>query len=63
MCDICFNTLNLEITWIYLMIQFVPRTKHSISVIKTDQFMLYREIIAVCSEIHTEYVNTRADRT
>jgi len=27
-------------------------------VIKTSQLMLYREIIAVCSEIHTKYINT-----
>jgi hypothetical protein len=28
------------------------------SVIKTNQLMLYREIIAVCSEIHTRHINT-----
>ena len=28
-----------------------------ISVIKTIQLMLYREIIAVCSEIHTKLIN------
>jgi len=28
------------------------------SVIKTSQLMLYREIIAVCSEIHTKHINT-----
>ena len=28
------------------------------SVIKTSQLMLYREIIAVCSQIHTEHINT-----
>jgi len=27
----------------------------SISVIKTNQLMLYREIIAVCPEIHKEH--------
>jgi hypothetical protein len=27
-------------------------------VIKTSQLMLYSEIIAVCSEIHTEHINT-----
>ena len=27
-------------------------------VIKTSQLMLYREIIAVCSEIHTKHINT-----
>jgi hypothetical protein len=30
----------------------------SISVIKTSQLTLYREIIAVCSEIHTKHINT-----
>ena len=29
-----------------------------ISVIKTSQLMLYREIIAVCSQIHTKHINT-----
>jgi len=28
------------------------------SVIKTSQLVMYREIIAVCSEIHTEHINT-----
>jgi hypothetical protein len=47
---------------IYIMqhinIQSVPRSKHSVSVIQTNQLMLYREIIAVCSEIHTKHINT-----
>ena len=30
----------------------------SVSVIKTSQLMLYREIIAVCSQIHTKHINT-----
>ena len=38
--------------------QSVPRSKHAVSVIKTSQLMLYREIIAVCSEIHTKHINT-----
>jgi len=25
---------------------------------KTSQLMLYREIIAVCSQIHTKHINT-----
>jgi hypothetical protein len=29
-----------------------------IPVIKTSQLMLYREIIAVCSQIHTKQINT-----
>ena len=32
--------------------------KGYISVIKTSQLMLYREIIAVCSQIHTKHINT-----
>jgi len=39
-------------------IQSVPRSKHSVSVIKTSQLILYREIMAVCSEIHTKHINT-----
>jgi hypothetical protein len=38
--------------------QLVPRSKHSVSVIKTSQLMLYREIIAVCSKVRTEHINT-----
>jgi hypothetical protein len=41
-----------------LKIQSVPRSKHSASVIKTDMLMLYREIIAVCSQIHAKHINT-----
>jgi len=29
-----------------------------VSVTKTSQLMLYREIMAVCSEIHTKHINT-----
>ena len=28
------------------------------SVIKTSQLIMYREIIAVCSQIHTKHINT-----
>jgi hypothetical protein len=31
---------------------------HCACVIKTGQLMLYTEIIAVCSEIHTKHINT-----
>ena len=37
--------------------QSVPRSKHSVSVIKTSQLMC-REIMAVCSEVHTKHINT-----
>jgi hypothetical protein len=47
-----------DLNGIYVKIQPVPRSKHSVSVIKTSQLMLCREIIAVCSEIHTKHINT-----
>ena len=28
------------------------------SIMKTSQLMVYREIIAVCSQIHTKHINT-----
>ena len=31
---------------------------HFMSVVKTDQVMLYSEIIAVCPQIHTKHINT-----
>ena len=43
---------------LYFHFQSIPRSKHSVSVIKTSQLMLYREIIAVCSQIHTKRINT-----
>ena len=43
-------------------IQSVPRSKHSVSVIQTSQLMLHREIIAVCSEIHTKHINTLCEQ-
>ena len=59
-----------NVTWLYSMciildkivhknlnIQSEPRSKHSVLVIKTSQLKLYREIIAVCSQIHTKHIN------
>jgi hypothetical protein len=43
---------------LHLKTQSVPRSKHTVSVTKTSQLMLYREVIAVCSEIHTKHINT-----
>jgi hypothetical protein len=34
------------------------RTAHSVSVTQTSQLMLYRDIIVVCSAIHTKHINT-----
>ena len=42
----------------HMKIQSVPRSKHSVSVIKTSQLMLYREIIPVSFQFHTKHINT-----
>jgi len=42
----------------HMKIQSVPRSKHSVSVLKTNQLMLYREIIAVSSQVHTKRIHT-----
>ena len=42
----------------YLKILSVPRSKHSVSVTKTSQLMLCKEIIAVFSDIHIKHMNT-----
>jgi len=34
------------------------KRKLSVSVTQTSQLMLYREIIVVCAEIHTKYINS-----
>ena len=52
------NTLCGQNVELYIKIQSVLRSKHSVSVIQTNQLMLYREIIAVCSQIHTKHINT-----
>jgi hypothetical protein len=52
------NSINPLRTKLYLSdlkTQFVPRSKHSASFIKTDKLILYREIIAVCTEIHVKH--------
>jgi len=53
------NTLCGQNVELYMKIHSVPRSKHSVSVIKTSQLMLYREIMAVCSYIHTKHINTQ----
>jgi len=51
-------------TELHLNTQSVPRSKHTPSRLyqPTSQLMLYREIIAVCSEIHTKHINTLCGR-
>jgi hypothetical protein len=41
-----------------LKTQSVPRSKHSVSVIKTSQLTLHRKIIAVRSQVHIKHINT-----
>jgi len=52
------NTLCGQNVELYIKTQSVPRSKHSVSVIKISHLMLYREIIAVCSQIPTKHINT-----
>ena len=52
------NALCGQNVELYIKIQSLPRSKHSVSVIKTSQLMLYREIIAVYYHIHTKHINT-----
>jgi hypothetical protein len=43
--------------YINIKTQTVRRSKHTVSVIKTSQLMLFREIIAVCSQIRTKHTH------
>jgi len=56
------NTLcgqNVELLNVKLVVHIVTTgTQRVKSLIKTSQLMLHREIIAVCSEIHTKHINT-----
>jgi hypothetical protein len=49
---------GLRLTVIIFKMFSSYRTVNTVSVIKTNQSMLCREIIAVCSEIHTKHINT-----
>ena len=53
-----FKRLRTKLYLTDLKSHFERRSKHSASFIKTDKLMLYREIIAVCNEIHTKHMNT-----
>ena len=56
------NTLcgqNVELLNVKLVVHIVTTGLLSVKVvIKTSQLMLYREIMAVCSQIHTKHINT-----
>ena len=46
------NTLCGQNVELYIKPQSVPSSKHSVSVIKSNQLMLQREIIAAFSGVH-----------
>jgi len=58
----CINTLcgqKVELLNVKLAVHIGTTGLQGVkSVIKTSQLMPYREIIAVCSEIHTKHINT-----
>jgi hypothetical protein len=51
------NLGNHPINLKHLNIKLVPRSKHSFSVIKTKQIVLYTEATAACSDTHTKHVH------
>ena len=51
-----YCTFKDETVSVSLKTQLVPRSKHFASVIKTIHLVLYREIVAVCSEIHAKHI-------
>jgi len=54
-----YNIKDRDNRTLHLKTQLLPQGKHSPCLLKkTNRLMLYREIIAVCSEIHTKHINT-----
>ena len=53
-----FNPLKTKRRLLYLKTKFVPRSENVISVMKTNQFMLYVAQVAAYSEINTKHINT-----
>jgi hypothetical protein len=52
------NHLKTEITLNYIsQAKFVPRSKHTVSVLKINQLMLHSKIIVLCSEVCAKHVN------
>jgi len=52
-----FKTSWTKRNTVCLKTQSVPRSKHSVWVIKTSHLTLCRQIIAVCSDTHTKHTN------
>ena len=57
--DILFNPLKTKHRLLYLNTQFILCRKHFISVIKTNQFMIYMTKFAVVSEINAKHTNAQ----
>jgi hypothetical protein len=53
----CNDPLKTKRRLLYLKTHFVPRSKHFILVIKTNQLALYRAKVAICSAINTKHTN------
>jgi len=51
------NTLGMKRNLFYLKTHFLPSSKHSVSVIKTDQLILYKTKVVLCSEFHAKHIN------
>ena len=51
------NPLSTKLELSDLKTHFVPRSEHSTSVLKTDKLILYREVIAVFSDIQAKHIN------
>jgi len=52
------NPLRMKCNLFYLKIQVLPRSKHSLPLLrKTNHLMLYRTKVVVFSEIHREHIN------
>jgi hypothetical protein len=56
--ELNINLLKMKCRRLYLKTQFVTRSKHFITVIKTNQLTLHRAKVAVRSESHTKHINT-----
>ena len=57
LCSVTVFSVGIQCP-IYIYIFTSYRAVNTVSVIRTSQLILYREIIAVCSQIHTKHINT-----
>jgi len=57
-----FNPFKEKINFNYAYSVRTAQLTHTVSVIKAGKLMFNREIIAVCSEIHTKHINTVCGR-